>query len=464
MTFSFKPKTLSGTLVRKDAIYLPVSSVAMKLFAALSALFSLLAIVTGCCPDWRAIIFALLLACSICLVAATRNNVILFMISFMIAYANYSACMVNTFPPYSGYDTLYSAMPVSAFGMALVLLFTASLLLFIPHEIKAAGDLGIFDRCKEVKYAGILVPVITLVLVVIFFTCSSGFTLGAAGRATNNSIFEYAYVLFIFGFMIAGKDKILRSMMLAVALLYLAQVFLGGNRASGLAIVFLLFVLYVAGKVTWIKILPFLLLGFLAMVTMGYFRGGDEFFLFKLFDAWVVLGDNAGVWDTASYAFHQSIAFLRLDDVVGMDEKLYLTRQWLMSWFVGSGVVPDSGLAPYCQALYPGMGGGFLPHYAYFYLGIPGVIAFAGVVAWLFKMIATMGEIRSDLNFCIALSVTVTCCRWYIYSPAPLTTGIVFISIAYLFIRLFIEKATPGNASNCYVTSEKRGSSRPCAR
>ncbi len=437
---------------------LPVGAVILKFFAAVSVFVSLVLILTASYADYRELVFWLLVACSVCLVVAVRNNVILFVICFIIAYANYSAGLINTFPPYSGYDTIYATAPVSAFGLSLVLLFTSLLLLLIPAEIEPVGDIRIFDRWKLDKYAGALVPGIAVVLIVIFFTCTSGFTVTDSGRSSGNSIFEYSYILFLFGFMIAGRNRRLQQLMLGVAILYIAQVFLGGNRASGLGFVLLLFVIYFADKMTWLNLLPFLLLGFLAMVSLGYFRYGDEFFLFRLFDALAKLGDTGGVWDTASYAFHQSIAFLRLDEAIGPDDKAYLLRQWLLSCFVGSGAVPDSGLAIYCQAVYPGMGGGFLPLYAYFYLGLPGVVVSAAFVAWLFKKISILGSIESDLMYCVALTVAVTCCRWYFYSPSPLTTGIVFLTIAYIVVRLFILKAPPGKRKT--NKPEGRGHSR----
>ena len=417
---------------------------ALKFFAAISAFVALTLILTASYADYRVLIFGLLEACSVCLVVATRNNVILFVISFIIAYANYSAGLANTFPPYSGYDTVYANMPVSALGLSLTLLFTAALLLFIPAEINTVRDVRVFDRWKLEKYSGVLVFAIAAVLIVVFFTCSSGFTVGDSGRASNNSIFEYSYILFIFGFMIAGENRKLRLLMTSVAILYLSQVFWGSNRASGLAFALLLFVAFFAGKTTWIKLLPLLLLGFLAMMSMGYFRYGDDFFLFKLFDAVLKLGETGGVWDTASYAFHQSIAFLRLDEAIGPDDKSHFVMQWLLSCFIGTSSVPDSNLSIYCQSIYPGMGGGFLPLYAYFYLGLPGVFVASAYIAWLFKKISTLGHIESDLMFCVALSASVTCCRWYLYSPSPLTTGIVFLTIAYIFVRLFILKVPPG--------------------
>lgn len=430
-----------------------------KLFASSVALFSVATILTSAFDDYRVAIFVLLIFCSLCLMIATRNNVILFVISFVIAYSNYSAGLVNTFPPYFGYDTIYSSDPVSALGMSLLLLFTALLLVFMPTEIRPVGNIGVFDRWQGVKYSLVLVIAISVVLILIFFTCSSGFSVGSSGRADNNSIFEYAYVLFIFGFMIAGRNIKLRTAMIAVALLYLAQVFLGGNRASGLAIVLLLFVLFVADRITWFQLIPYLLLGFLALVSLGYFRGGDSFFLFKLFDALNELGNTGGVWDTASYAFHQSIAFLRLDDVIGLDEKVYLLKQWILSWFVGSSAAPDSALSTYCQALYPGMGGGFLPLYAYFYLGLPGVVVSSGFIAWLFKKISLLSDTKSDLIFCISLSVSTTCCRWYIYSPAPLTSSLFFISIIYITLQLFLEKPQGNNEANspASLNVSKRG-------
>lgn len=406
-------------------------------FSACGLIYALYVICTGDYASQRITIALMTVFLSVVLVATVKDNVLLFAISIVILYANYSACLSNTFPPYSGYETAYSSDPISSLGMAVLLLFVASLLLFLPTKIVSNADLHLFDRWGWCRHSTPLVCLIFIALVGIFFFCSSGFS-NTGGRAENNSIFEYSYILFILGFLVSGRKRALRTLMVAAAALYTAQAFFGGNRASVLAVVLLLFVLYFANKLDWKGALPFLVVGMLLMTALGYFRNSEEMFLLKIPDAISISLQNGLNWDTASYAFHQSLAFIRLDEAIAPDEHLYLLRQWVLSWFVGSGMVPDSSLPAYSQQLYPGMGGGFLPIYGFFYFGIPGVMIFALVIAMWFRAINKLNEDSSTYSCVLCISVAITFCRWYLYSPSPLTTGILLISILYFLMSLMI--------------------------
>lgn len=378
---------------------------------------------------------------SIYLTIYVRNNIVLFIIFAIICYANYSACLMNTNPPYYGYETLYSNDSLSILGMSILLLFNGALCLILPHKII---NFKLPDILKQgnYKYSLVLTIAISILLVLIFFTCSSGFS-SVGGRADNNSIFEYAYILFIIGFVLSGHSFAQKSILTLVAVLYVAQALVGGNRASVLAVALLLVVVFAGEKLSWFKILPWLAIGIVAMQALGYYRSGDDFFLFKIGEALDTTVENGLNWDTASYAFHQSIAFLRLDEIISVDEKMYLLGQWITSWLFGSALIPDSSLTVYCQQLFPGMGGGFLPLYFYFYLGIPGVIISALIIGYWIRAINNFAVGQSSVKNILALGVAVTFCRWYLYSPSPLTTGCVFLLIAYNVVAVFSNTGNP---------------------
>ena len=74
-------------------------------FSACGLIYALYVICTGDYASQRITIALMTVFLSVVLVATVKDNVLLFAISIVILYANYSACLSNTFPPYSGYET-----------------------------------------------------------------------------------------------------------------------------------------------------------------------------------------------------------------------------------------------------------------------------------------------------------------------------------------------------------------------
>lgn len=419
---------------------LSTSSVLYGIIGLASIGVGLAVVCLGAPLEDATMVFYLTLVASVAIVVACRKNTVLFVISLILAYANYSACLLNTAPPYYGYDTAYANTDLSLQAMAVVLLFSGVLLLALPRQVNRYDDAGIWVKFQS-RYSFFIVVAICVLLVGIFFTCSSGFAV-VDGRAENNSIFEYAYIFFILGFLISGNSPTQRAMLILVACLYLAQAFFGGNRASVLATAMLLLVVYLAPRSSWKTILPLVAVGILLMQAIGYFRFEEGNAIFRLFDAFGETVQNGFCWDTATYAFHQSIVFLRVRAQLPTGDLLYLLRQWVLSWVLGNGFVPDSVLAVYCSNFYQGLGGGFLPVFGFFYLGIPGVVLMALAVAFWFRMINRISQIKSSLFTVLTLGVAVTFCRWYLYSPSPLTSGCVYLAICYGLVSLFLTGGT----------------------
>lgn len=139
--------------------------------------------------------------------------------------------------------------------------------------------------------------------------------------------------------------------------------------------------------------------------------------------------NNYLIWDTASYAYHQSQAFVRLSAVIGGQERLYLVQQWFLGIFGGGSLFPDSALTAYAQKFFPGMGGGFFPFYFWFYFGIPGLV-FSGIaVAAIFRFVGDLDASNGDVAFMLGLACFSTVGRWYIYSPTPLTRGLLLMAL-----------------------------------
>lgn len=376
---------------------------------------------------------------SVILCVRTRKNTLAFLVSFSIAYSNYSAMTANYSNGYaleSTYDSMYAGTWVAAEGTFVLLLFMATVVLFLPSVI-GRTDFGDFFARYDGRYSIPVVLAILCLLAVIWVTCSSGF--GGSGRGDSNQLFEYSYIIFILGFYFSGKRKSLQISMLSMAALFILQNVLTGNRAGVLGIILIIYALYFSQRWGVGKALPVILVGFFAFQTIGIFREEIASSLGEIPQAIAQTVERRFVWDTASYAYHQSLAFVRLAHDAGLNELSYLAQRWFLSIFLGGSAVPDSLLATYVQQLYPGMGGGFLPLYGYCYFGILGVLLTGIGVSLVLRAISGASPMNRDIGLMLRLCLFATVFRWYLYSPSPLTRGVLLMLVIGA-VALFVFK------------------------
>lgn len=394
---------------------------------------------------------------SIMLPIRTRKNTLLFLLSIIISYSCYSAVAANYFPLYYDWYMAYAGTDISAQGTTILLIYLSVLHLFLPRSIREVQGFRFWDRFSRPKYSLTLTLLVASLLVVIAFTQSSGFS-DTGGRAESNQLYEYSYLFFVFGFYFAKENRACRGIMLAVSALYFAQAILGGNRASILAIIMLVYALFFSTKWSVKQIAPFVLLGFLAFQLVGLFRediGGAD--LSDLLSGVTELLQKGLVWDTAAAAYHQGLAYIKYLNEIDQIQRLYYLGQWLLGIILGGSAVPDSMLSAVVQDHYMhqvtvgGLGGGFLPEYAYFYFGILGVIVSGAITAWVFSRINCLNHETSTLGSFITLSLFATSCRWFLYSTAPLTRGLLFMVILGGLCLLFFE---PSDSSYPQLSEE----------
>lgn len=182
-------------------------------------------------------------------------------------------------------------------------------------------------------------------------------------------------------------------------------------------------------------------------MAMGYYRNTDEFFLFKFFDAVEVTIRDLFVWDTASFSFIQSIAFIRLEQILPSEEHLYYLQQFFLSFILGGSKVPDSAISIVAQSWFPGMGGGILPFYGFFYFGWPGCALCSVIVAFWIRMINSISESISSFKMLVTYSVAFAVFRWYIYSPSPFTSGLLIATVVCFLTVVLTENLRDGKIS-----------------
>lgn len=406
----------------------------VKLFAGFTFFFGLAGLLIG----FRGILEYLgvffVLALSVCLVCLAYKNILLFVMAIFMSYANYSALAANYFNIYQDFYTYYAGSDVAAIGTFAMLMFVAVLVFCFPRNVTSFGGINFFGRCRQLDYAAPLAFFIAVFLVFISFTQSSGFNNGGE-RGTNSAIYEYSYILFIIGYFYSGQNKLCRRLLDCVALLFMLQAVLGGNRASVLATVLLLYTLYIANRFSTSKQVLLIILGFLLFQVSGYLREDIAFASTEeLVSIFTTMVNHAFIWDTAAAAYHQSLAFMYLLQYLSFDETLYYFQQWFLGMLVGGAQLADWTLPHIAQetfGLYErgGLGGGFLPLYFYFYFGIPGVLVVGIIAAYINRALNRLSNTTSDLGCMLLIAVFITMPRWWLYYPTPLIRGLLLMLI-----------------------------------
>ncbi|WP_165253260.1 hypothetical protein [Adlercreutzia sp. ZJ304] len=416
-----------------------LSSVAMviiRIFAAFLLLLGIIQFYIGFNSISIYVSAVAVVIASLIIVILSRKNALTLLLSVMICFANYSAIVANYHPSFSGFETEYAGTHIAHIGTLVLLVFVSSILLFFPKHLVAVEG-SFFSRFPKPRSPSLFLLITVIMLLIIWITCSSGFT-RVGSRAWNNEIYEYAYLLFLLAIYFGGKNRLCRIIIIMLAALYVSQALLGGNRAAILAIILLFFAIYFSKKITFVQMLSFLMGGFIIFMIFGAYRVFPHASISDIPQILVTLANKFFVWDTAAYAYHQSLCYIDVLEHISNNEHFYLVQQWLASIFLGGSIVPDSRLAVYAASSTTGMGGGFLPFYGFFYFGLIGIITSGLVVSVSFDAIGFLFRSSSIMYSFLSLCVFSTCMRWYLYSPAPLTRGILLAIFLYAGVFFFV--------------------------
>lgn len=438
----------------------------VMLLAWLSLLWAIVGIIFEIRGYFEYTAVGLVLFVSLVLVIESRKNELLLILSLFIGYANYSAMAANYFVFYDAWYQFYAGSLASCTMTYILLAFMSILLLLFPKNLSPFSGSDLFNRCLKVKNAPLISLLVVAILLIIAFTQSSGFS-DTGGRAQSNQLYEYSYILFIIGFYFSGGSRFCRYSLTIVAIVFLAQAILGGNRASVLAIALILYVVYIAGNWKLSKQVPMILLAFLFFQIAGELRQDIDT---ATISDWALsveaLYERAFIWDTAAAAYHQGIVFIQWLTILSPNDTFYYACQWAMSIILGGSLVPDSVISLVSQNIFGvgalgGMGGGFLPAYAYFYFGFIGVCVFAAAVAIIFYLVRYLSPNSGDVVCMVTIALFSTIPRWWLYTPSPITRGLLLVllcaGLAYLLKKTICRLENRKNHTKAHTETNYSG-------
>lgn len=353
-----------------------------------------------------------------------RKNILGFVLNIVLLYFNYSL-VASVYWNAGNLHRLFAKYEWSDFlrCINIVMVFYASYLCTLKETLSV--DRRIFLEKYSPNYLVVLGCAAYIAVAPLLFYHTE--TFGIRGQA--GAPYEYSLVVLIAGLRFTGRKVKPLALLLAASMWMMAHGLLHGERVLALQMA-IVWALYLAMQ--WISlklIIPVGVVGIFVLTMFGKFRGVNALqgnFLETVFNT-LLKGGLAN--DTSFAAFQSGMNILRLEDVTFIGSRIFLGIKYLLYVVLGN-VIEDVHLTTLALAVGWHGGGGWLAFYAHFWLGYPGVILFGMAVGWLVNKTTALEPNRLFVNF-MALYVVATSPRWYLYSPAPLTRGMLIFMAFY---------------------------------
>lgn len=377
--------------------------------------------------DLTPVSFVFVIVANIYMILRSRRNFLLFIVAFIIFFCNYSIIYAN----YTDAIVDIFTKPLSAesFSYSLNILTLFNLLLFlcvhwdyvpIGYKDKIFVDSTRSDRLILFFIYALLIP--------IFFL---GFTVPEVEgqRGTPSTAYEYSAILFMLFFYYSGGQKWHTRMGLLLVGIFSLQSLVFGGRIEAIQFVLVAYIMLFMHRISMPKVMAAMGIMFVLMSVIGVVRGELLSGNADIGSIMTSLARSGFALDTAYSAYYTSESFIYVMDKFSVQEILFLFWEFVKSIFIGTD--PDMLLTSVSDVYVKHYGGGLVPFYFYFYLGVIGIFISAALVAFYLNIVIDLNKQSSGYIKCLSVWVLSTTFRWYLYTPLPLLRGVLFLTIAY---------------------------------
>jgi hypothetical protein len=377
-----------------------------------------------------------LLAANFYMLMASRHNMMFLFVAFVILYSNYSIVYANFINIIEGEAwTEIITSKVTKESLNVLVFFNCCLLwIFQWHRIKPSPSNNIFVNKSNSNF--LIVVILSIALLFIF---RFGYTIptdeGARGR--TSVLYEYSIILFILLFYYCGNNRKIVYWTLFLVAIYSIQGFVFGGRIEGIQLLLVAYFMLFMVKISKKKVMVLFIGMFLLMSIIGSVRGELLSGNFDLYSVLKRIVERGFTLDTSYAAYYCSESFVYIRDQFSSDRIIDLFFSFLKSLVLGGGTGSDASLPAVSVKYVSHDGGGILPFYFYFYLGIIGIFISSIIVGTYFNTFLKVNGKSSGLTKCLMVLITSTVFRWYLYSPLMLLRGAMFMVIAYYGLYVF---------------------------
>lgn len=385
----------------------------------------------------------ILLIISIWLLYLVRENIFLSVIYAFILYSNYSIVIaIYLFPEMQ--PSMYSQITdLYTLGKALLMLVIFMLIqvVLLPDRIAVSKKLEFTLNDKKTNYIFTLGLIMILCLILIFGWSGPEVS---GDRGSFSTYYEYSLIVFILGFYYSGKCKWLKNVLVGILLSFVMINFVYGARASAIKLLIFLGLFYFYKKLNFIKMVPFMFVGIICMISIGMFRANILSSTNILEKVVLKLASEKLTFNTAYWAYFPSLTFVKLrDEILSAGECLGLFKNFIQSIFIGQ-LATDWNLASYTRDYYIHWNGGVYPQYGYAWLGWSGMVLFSFIPAIYARLINNLNINSSVFKQLLVFYIVACTPRWYLYSNNDLIRGALIFFLLYK-LTTFIEEILWGN-------------------
>lgn len=377
---------------------------------------------------------ALFLVLSVYVCFLQRKNMLIFAMSLMVLYFNYSLVAGVCWST----DALPRIFSGQTFGELLravniVLVFFMVFICFLKDNTEI--DITVYlkkQRCSWI-IVGVGTAYISLAPFLFYRTESFG------SRGVITPFYEYSLVVMIVALAFCGRNWVAISALIASSGWIIVHGLLHGERALALQMLIAWGVYLLLHRFSLKWIIPAGFVGIVVFTLFGLTRGMnnvDENTLQKVY-RFLLNGGLAN--DTSFAAFQTSVDVVRLADASTIGERLLLFCRYLL-YIVGGSAVQGVHLEELSREVGTHGGGGWLPFYFHFWFGYAGVVVIGCIVGWMINKLSHLQSEKHYLTY-LSLYIVSTVPRWYLYSPAPLTRSMIIFSIIFGAAWLFYQYA-----------------------
>lgn len=381
----------------------------------------------------------LILSIYLCiLVYINRNRKELFLVYsllFLFTYSIYSReYLFATALSVPMYEAKNSYGPTFVAHALFVIIFTLVVQMYTKRR-----NATFYPRIQSFQNSISILYTATIICFLFYFYFngynSSDLNKGYVVRITP--IYEYSLVLFVYLFSIQ-ENKVIRALISFILIMFATQDVVNGGRIFALQAILLL----VLFTFPWrkFKIFPFFVLSLIGYSTLQIFaatRTGQislnesilSFDLLQIF----------GGLHTASFAYYATATHFQFLSDVNLDQRLAAFFYFISYVFSGSafGITPDLfDATKKTSEMTLSYGGGLIYGHFYYWLGWPGVLLSAYLVAKIVTITisksSSYNKYMSKYSYGVLSLVICFLPRWFLYTPLPLFRAIFFFTLVFI--------------------------------
>lgn len=365
-----------------------------------------------------------------------RSNPLLFAVSFFILYFVYSV-VVKVYFCIDDLPFIFQYTSVSKNELIqdalIVQVFFCIYAFSINGEFNI--DLHIFEKnMRSNKYIVWICSLYCIFSPFVFYRASNGF--GVRG-SISSPLYEYTCLFLLIGLIYSGRKSNNLILLVISSGFWCLHGFIYGERAPALTAIIIWGCYLFFPKITSKRILIYSLIGVVVFTIIGSFRGLSFFSIEGLQSVLRSILKEKFASDTAYYSYQAGNAIARFEHFNSIWDRIGYAVGYLFYIFKG-GSSKAGNLANVVQK-HPGtfhQGGGWIMFYSHFWGGMFGVIIFGFYIVFLFWKIFNISDSKNYFKNYLALYITASVPRWFLYSPAPITRSIFVFSMLYFLFNI----------------------------